>query len=78
MTTKPTIPAGLATFSTDVTLKSIISVSSWTATNSNFASQTPTYVEKVEVSLVGQSDAAKEPAKTMNAWATTHATVIKD
>ena len=70
------IPAGLTAFTTDVTFKPLISVSTWTATNSSFASQLTTWVDKVEVTLVGQPDAAKEPAKTMNTWATTNATAI--
>jgi len=60
MTTAATaakIPAGPTTFATDVTFKPLISVSTWTDANSSFASQLTTWVDKVEVTLVGQPDA---------------------
>jgi hypothetical protein len=47
-----------------------------TANNSNLAPKTNQWIYKVEVSLVCQRIAAKEPAKTMNNWATTNATAI--
>ena len=70
------IPAGPTTWTSDVKPVAFLATGTWTATNSSFASQTTTWVDKVEVFLVGQPDAAKEPAKTMNTWATTHATAI--
>ena len=75
-TTATKIPAAPATFTTDVALKSFISVSTWTATNSSFTNQLTNWIEKVDVTLVGQPDANKEPAKTMNTWATTNASAI--
>jgi hypothetical protein len=59
-----------------VTTKEFLSVSTWTSSTSTFASATTTWIDKVEVRLVGQPDAAKEPAKTMNTWATTNAAAI--
>jgi len=50
--------------------------SAWTSTNSNFASQTTTWISSVKVALVGQSDSAKEPAKTMNSWYSTNTSAI--
>ena len=70
------IPAAPATFTTDVAFKSFISVSTWTAANSTFTNQLTNWIEKVDVTLVGQPDANKEPAKTMNTWATTNASAI--
>jgi len=75
-TTAAKIPAGPTTWSSDVKPVAFLATGTWTATNSNFASQATTWVDKVEVFLVGQADAAKEPAKTMNTWATTNATAI--
>ena len=75
-TTTAKIPAGPTSWSSDVKPVAFLATGTWTATNSSFASQTTTWVDKVEVFLVGQPDAAKEPAKTMNTWATTHATAI--
>jgi hypothetical protein len=75
-TTAAKIPAGPSTWTSDVKPVAFLATGTWTATNSNFASQTTTWVDKVEVFLVGQPDAAKEPAKTMNTWATTNATAI--
>jgi imidazolonepropionase-like amidohydrolase len=75
-TTAAKIPAGPTTWSSDVKPVAFLATGTWTATNSSFASQTTQWIDKVEVFLVGQSDAAKEPAKTMNTWATTHATAI--
>ena len=72
-----TIPAGLTAWTTDATtLKYTIETPAYSATNSNFASQTSSWVSKVTVALVGQADAQKEPAKTMNSWYTTHTTAI--
>jgi len=75
-TTTAKIPAGPTTWSSDVKPVAWLATGTWTATNSNFASQTTQWIDKVEVFLVGQPDAAKEPAKTMNTWATTNATAI--
>ena len=75
-TTAAKIPAGPTTWSSDVKPVAFLATGTWTATNSSFASQTTTWIDKVEVFLVGQSDAAKEPAKTMNTWAATHTTAI--
>jgi hypothetical protein len=76
MTTAAKIPAGPSSWTSEVKPVAFLATGTWTATNSNFAAQTTTWVDKVEVFLVGQPDAAKEPAKTMNTWATTHATAI--
>jgi hypothetical protein len=76
MTTAAKIPAGLSAYPADVTTKEFLSVSTWTSSTSTFASATTTWIDKVEVRLVGQPDAAKEPAKTMNTWATTNAAAI--
>ncbi len=70
------IPAGPTSWTSDVKPVAFLATGTWSATNSSFASQTTTWVDKVEVFLVGQPDAAKEPAKTMNTWATTNATAI--
>ena len=75
-TTAAKIPAGPTTWSSDVKPVAWLATGTWTATNSSFAAQTTTWIDKVEVFLVGQPDAAKEPAKTMNTWATTHAAAI--
>jgi hypothetical protein len=76
MTTAAKIPAGPSAWTSEVKPVDFLTISTWTATNSSFAAQTTTWVDKVEVFLVGQPDAAKEPAKTMNTWATTNATAI--
>jgi hypothetical protein len=70
------IPAGPTSFSTDVTLKSLVTLKDWKAESSTFLSQTSSWVSEVTVSLVGQADASKEPAKTMNTWYTTNQTAI--
>ena len=70
------IPTGPTSFSTDVTLKSLLELKTWSATNANFKDLTSTWVESVTVSLVGQADASKEPAKTMNTCLTTNQTAI--
>lgn len=73
-----TVPAGLAAYP-DVTPTFALS---WapTATNwTNFAKDiSPAFLASVNVAVVGQSDAQKEPAKTMNAWWTTNQQKIKD
>lgn len=76
MSTAAKIPAGPTSFTTDVTLKTLLELKTWSATNSDFPSLTSTWVESVTVSLVGQADASKEPAKTMNTWYTTNQTAI--
>ena len=76
MSTAAKIPAGLTSFTTDVTLKNLLELKTWSATNYNFSGLSSTWVESVTVSLVGQADASKEPAKTMNTWYTTNQTAI--
>ena len=80
MTTTATIPAGPTTYSLDSSVTSLTytveTPSTWTSTNSNFASQTTTWISSVKVALVGQSDSAKEPAKTMNSWYSTNTSAI--
>lgn len=76
MSTAAKIPTGPTSFSTDVTLKTLLELKTWSATNSNFSGLSSTWVESVTVSLVGQADASKEPAKTMNTWYTTNQTAI--
>ena len=76
MSTAAKIPTGPTSFSTDVTLKTLLELKTWSATNSNFAGLASTWVDSVTVSLVGQADASKEPAKTMNTWYTTNQTAI--
>ena len=79
-TTTATIPAGPATYSLDASVTSLTytveTPSAWTTTNSNFSSQSPTWITSVKVALVGQSDSAKEPAKTMNSWYSTNTSAI--
>jgi hypothetical protein len=70
------IPTGPTSFTTDVTLKTLVELKTWSATNANFPASTSTWVDSVTVSLVGQADASKEPAKTMNTWYTTNQTAI--
>jgi hypothetical protein len=80
MTTTATIPAGPTTYALDSSVTSLTytveTPSAWTSTNSNFTSQTTTWITSVKVALVGQSDSAKEPAKTMNSWYSTNTSAI--
>ena len=76
MSTATKIPTGPTSFTTDVTLKNLLELKTWSATNSNFTGLSSMWVESVTVSLVGQADASKEPAKTMNTWYTTNQTAI--
>ena len=73
-----TVPAGLAAYP-DVTptfnLSWAPSATNWT----NYVKDiTPAFFATVNVAVAGQSDAQKEPAKTMNAWWTTNQQKIKD
>jgi hypothetical protein len=55
---------------------------SWAPSATNWTNYvkdiTPAFLATVNVAVVGQSDAQKEPAKTMNAWWTTNQQKIKD
>ena len=80
MTTTTTIKA-VPTFSTDqTTLKNVIANPTWSATNSNFSAGgtagATKWVEKVTVSLVGQADSSKTPAKEITAWLSENASAI--
>lgn len=72
-----TVPAGLAAYP-DATPTAQLA---WTPSKTNWTNYAkdvnPAFLAGVNVSLVGQSDAQKEPAKTMNAWYTTNAEKIK-
>lgn len=73
-----TVPAGLAAYP-DVTPTFALS---WAPSATNWTNYvkdvTPAFLATVNVAVVGQSDAQKEPAKTMNAWWTTNQQKIKD
>ena len=78
MTTTPTtIPAGLTAYP-DMSATAQLQ---WTPSKTNWtnyvAGVNPAFLSSVNVTLVGQKDGTKEPAKTMNAWYTTNATAIK-
>ena len=70
------IPAGPTSFTTDASIKNLVTLKDWKAESSTFLTQTSTWVDSVTVSLVGQADASKEPAKTMNTCLTTNQTAI--
>lgn len=79
-TTTTTIKAAPASFATDVTLKAVLTSPTWTATNSSFnigsVVGTTTWIDKVTVSLVGQPDSSKNPAKEVSTWLTDNASAI--
>lgn len=77
MTTTTTKIGTAPAFSTDVTFKPVITAA-WTSTNSNFpgTANVPIFVKSATVTLVGQSDAAKAPAKTVSDWLTAQASAI--
>lgn len=80
MTSTTTIKAAPTSFTTDVTLKPVLTVSSWTATTSTFNAGNTVgatkWVEKVTISLVGQPDSAKNPAKEITTWLSDNASAI--
>jgi len=56
-----TIPAGPATYVLDASVTSLTytidtSAAAWSATNSNFTTQTTKWITHVKVALVGQAD----------------------
>lgn len=73
-----TVPAGLAAYP-DTTPTANLAWTPSATTWTNFVKDvTPAFFASVNVAVAGQSDAQKEPAKTMNAWWTTNQQKIKD
>jgi hypothetical protein len=72
------IPAGLAQYP-DVTPTPNLA---WTPTKQSWTNYVkdinPAFLESVNISVLGQSDGQKEPAKTMNAWWSTNRKTLDD
>lgn len=73
-----TVPAGLAAYPDATPTANLAWAPSATTWTNYVKDVNPAFFAKVDVAVVGQSDAQKEPAKTMNAWWTTNQQKIKD
>jgi len=64
-------------FASPVTFKPVITAA-WASSNSNLpgTSNVPIFVKSATVTLVGQADSAKAPAKTVSDWLTAQASAI--
>jgi hypothetical protein len=72
------VPTGLAVYP-DATLTAALEWTPSKTTWTNYIKDvSPAFFSKVDIAIAGQSDAQKEPAKTMNAWWTTNQQKIKD